>query len=154
MKYAYIFVSLFLHTLVGHSIQANNEPMAVTKIVGADKEVTLMYQIVEGAVNLFYEPTDVIQYKIKDQEGFVAVNTVEVDIYYIGIGKEVEQINPGNYKRFIRKYLPNASELYQRLGKRGFRFENIPSMILYYNKSVVGKSQPLTKSDLAKLRIL
>ena len=52
--------------------------------------------------------------------------------YFIG-GKEVEQITQMNYRQLVEKYLKDSPELYRRLGRFGFRYENVPSMVLYYN---------------------
>lgn len=54
--------------------------------------------------------------------------------YFIGNDEGIEAIYSGNYKELIPQYLKNAPELYSRLGRNGFRFENLPSMIIYYNR--------------------
>lgn len=53
--------------------------------------------------------------------------------YFIG-GDAIEEINLDNYRQLIKKYLANAPEIHQKLGRSGFRHENIPSMIVYYNR--------------------
>lgn len=53
--------------------------------------------------------------------------------YFIG-GDVIEEINFDNYRELIKKYLANAPELHRKLGRSGFRHENIPSMIVYYNR--------------------
>ena len=67
--------------------------------------------------------------------------------FYIGIGSEAEAITPSNYKRLAKKYFETTPELTERIGKRGFRYKNLPSMILYYNK-MTDKKGGLTKDDI------
>ena len=147
MKKLSIFLSFFF--LTGIYLIGNDKPVVVMKIEGEKKRATLMYQTVDGPVKLYYEPADIIVFEDKS----TTITTLEVDLFYIGTNNEVEQINSGNYKRMVKKYLPNAQELHQRLGKRGFRFENLPSMILYYNKNILEKNQPITKTEIAKLLV-
>lgn len=147
MKNVSIFLSLFF--FIGFSLKGSNEPVVVMKVDGENKITTVMFQVVEGAVKLFYEPTDILVFEDRS----TTITTIDVDLFYIGTSNEVEQINSGNYKRLVKKYLPNAPDLHQRLGKRGFRFENLPSMILYYNKNVVGESKPITKAEISKLLV-
>lgn len=149
-KIPHIIILLFC-LFIGSIALANNEPVVVNKIIGNEKEIAVMYLAVDGPVKLFYEPTDVIEYERTNENGFTAIASKEIDLFYIGTGKEVEQINPGNYKRLVQKYLPQATELHKRIGKRGFRFENLPSMVLYYNKHLTGKRTPLTKKEIARI---
>ena len=67
--------------------------------------------------------------------------------FYIGTGKDVELITASNYKQLVKKYFKDSPELVNRLGKRGFRFKNVPSMILYHNKKMANGSL-LTKEDI------
>ena len=142
---------LLLCLFFGTTILANNEPVMVLKVIGNEKEAVYMYQAVDGPIELFFESTEVTEYGRNSENGFFAVATKRVNLFYIGTGKEVERINPGNYKRLIQKYLPNAPELHKRIGKRGFRFENLPSMVLYYNKHKTDNPTPLTKKEVARL---
>ncbi|MEM1220511.1 MAG: hypothetical protein AAGH79_16435, partial [Bacteroidota bacterium] len=48
-------------------------------------------------------------------------------------------LKPGNYKKCIRRYLPEAQDLHRRLGKRGFRYKNVPQMIRFYNRFYLKK---------------
>ncbi len=147
MKKLSIFLSFFF--LIGTSLVGNENPVFVMKKEGENKIATLMYQTVDGPVKLFYEPADVIVFEDRS----TTITTLEANLFYIGTSNEVEQINSGNYKRMVKKYLPNAHELHKRLGKRGFRFENLPSMILYYNKNILEKNQPITKTEIEKLLV-
>lgn len=138
MKNTIFFLGIFL--LLANSVKANDELVVVTKANRNKKEVVVMYKKIDGAVKLFYEPANI-------------ASSIEQNIYYIGFNKEVEEINSRNYKQLIKKYLPEVKDLHQRLGKRGFRYENIPSMILYYNKLITGNIAPFTKSEITRLGI-
>ena len=148
------FSLLFFGLLFGTTIFANNtEPIMVLKVEGEEKKMAYMYQTVDGPIQLFFEIDEVVEYQRDGINGFFAVGTRKVNYLYIGTGtgNEVERISPGNFRRLVRKYLPDATDLHKRIGKRGFRFENLPSMILYYNKHISENPTPLTKQEVAKL---
>lgn len=67
--------------------------------------------------------------------------------FYISIGNNTEIITPSNFKRLAKKYFTATPELAQKIGKRGFRYKNLPSMILYYNKAMANQGG-LTKQDV------
>lgn len=67
--------------------------------------------------------------------------------YFIGYSEaEVEQISPSNFKKIAKKYFANTLELAQNIGKKGFRYKNLPSMILYYNEKMI-EGKAVTKED-------
>lgn len=88
--------------------------------------------IVKGPVNLFvysYVRPETIDTGLR----VVSAGTVEEYRYFLGVNGEVVEINSSNYKKMIKRYLPNAKHLHKRLGKVGFRFQNISSMVEFYN---------------------
>lgn len=91
-------------------------------------------QLEKGAINYYssmqYED-NVIQ---SEPVSFFEKEQIRVQRYFIGTENALEEITSYNYKELIRKYLPNAPDLHKRLGKKGFRFENIRYMIRFYNK--------------------
>lgn len=91
----------------------------------------LAKQLVKGHFNLYVSN----QFEKKRVTGplYRKKKTVFVKRYFLKLGEKVEKITPYNYKRVLKKYLPNAPDLHQRLGKPGFRYANIPSIIRYYN---------------------
>ncbi|MEM6964715.1 MAG: hypothetical protein AAF573_08130, partial [Bacteroidota bacterium] len=103
----------------------------VTLEIGKEKKVAT--HLVKGALNLYavteYE-TD-FQYVNNN-----SINTREIayENYYLEIDNQLLLVHSGNYKKVIKKYLPNAPELHKRLGKVGFRFDNLLYMIEFYNK--------------------
>lgn len=153
MRKISLFIYLFISLLTINALSANTDPVAVMKNENNKQKAAVMYQAVDGLVKLFYEPTEIIEYEDISEEGSLNLTAHNVDLYYIGTDLEVEAITVNNYKRLVKQYLPNATELHRRLGKRGFRFENLPSMVLYYNKRVNGKATPLTKSEINRLFI-
>lgn len=91
-------------------------------------------QLEEGVINFYYS----LQYEPKLQpaggDNFFQGEKIKVERYFLGTEDRLELITATNYKELIKKYLPNAVELHKRLGKKGFRFENVRYMISYYNK--------------------
>lgn len=39
-----------------------------------------------------------------------------------------------NFKRILRKWMDNYSELEERIGKKGFRYKNLPAIVNLYNR--------------------
>ena len=67
--------------------------------------------------------------------------------YFIGYDKvNIEAITPSNFKRIAKKYFSDLPELSGIIGKKGFRYKNLPTIILFYNKRIT-KQGALTKRD-------
>ena len=67
--------------------------------------------------------------------------------YFIGYDNvDVEAITPSNFKRIAKKYFSDLPELSASIGKKGFRYKNLPTIILFYNKRIT-KQGALTKQD-------
>ncbi|MEM6319901.1 MAG: hypothetical protein AAF960_19675 [Bacteroidota bacterium] len=64
-----------------------------------------------------------------------------------------ELITPANFRKLAKKYFADTPELSKRIGKRGFRYENLPFMILYHNKSIK-KGNPLTIADVKQWNLI
>ena len=93
-----------------------------------DGAVIVVQPLITGAVGLFREP-------VGRSEVIVAGRSVVVTHFRHYIGREeIEEIRPENYRILIEKYLVNAPELHEKLGRLGFRYENVPSMIIFYNR--------------------
>ena len=109
----------------------------------ADGEKIVVEPLIIGAVSLYRQAYEESQVRLE-------VIGPELHVirhrYFIG-GDVIEEINFDNYRPLIKKYLANAPEILQKLGRSGFRYENIPSMIVYYNR--FKSEEPLaTKYDL------
>lgn len=67
--------------------------------------------------------------------------------YYIGFDNDhVEAITPTNFKRMAKKYFANVPELAEMIGKPGFRYKNLPTIILFFNKKIA-ENKGITKED-------
>jgi len=97
-------------------------------------------QLVKGQLNLYVSHRS----ELKRVTGplYRKRKTVFVKRYFIKYQKQVEKVSPYNYKRVLKKYLHRAQELHTRLGKLGFRYGNIPSIVRYYNQFVVPEFYP------------
>ena len=133
----------FNHT----SLLGNNDSTLVKPAKDkAPAEVSMNLEI-DGTIKLYstlkediYEETEETA-PIKD-EGFINWVLNPDKDFYIGFGEEVEAITPTNFKRLAKKYFSSSPELAKRIGKRGFRYKNLPSMIIFFNKG------GLTKDDI------
>ncbi len=93
-----------------------------------DGRQVLVEPIVEGTMGLYREKVG----EEFDDRGFQIPSNASFR-YWIG-SAVVTEVNSANYKSAVRMYMPEAKDLHKRLGKAGFRFENLPSMVIYYNR--------------------
>jgi hypothetical protein len=132
MKYALnilTFVTFSLLTLPFASVQANNNPVTLM-IEGV---ATPAVHLVAGEINLYVVYRTEVQ-MIPVNDFHYRTGTVESSTFFIGVGEQLEELKPSNYKKIIRRHLANAPYLHKHLGKPGFRYENIPYMIEFYNR--------------------
>lgn len=126
---------------------SNNGIVYVTKVENKKKVVVPMTLEITGDLNMFsmsLTQTELVQVsETKFRE--IEINTNKE--YYLGNGQEVEVVTPTNLKKLAKKYFVDTPELLKRIGKRGFRYENLPSMVLYHNK-LKKEGKPLTKKDI------
>lgn len=119
---------VFMFSSMPQHILANNDVVMIrvgNGYVAAD-------HIVKGPLNLFvysYERPETIDTGLR----VVPAGTVREQRFFLGVNGEVIEITSGNYKKIIKRHLPNAKDLHKRLGKVGFRFQNISSMVEFYN---------------------
>lgn len=137
--------ALFL--ILASKINASNDPVIVIVTEGKKKEVAVMLTEIDGPVQLFSLSNQIEE--IVHINGLVSRKVVMGmnKEYYIGQNRQVELITEKNFKSILKKYLVSSPEIHDRLGKRGFRFENLPFMILFHNKRVT-KGVPLTRNDV------
>ena len=117
------------------------------RIEGDKAEIAVMIPEITGPVQLFSANRQVektVQINATTTRRIIVETYKD---YYIGSRHRVELITEGNYKAMIHKYLKETPEVLERLGKRGFRYENLPFMILFHNKKLT-KGSPLTKADV------
>lgn len=140
-------------TLINGKLIGSNEPIS-TGIEGIEPMELSMNIEINGAIKLYsvlkedIELIDTEMVTVADKLGtnsewHLAYNKD----YYIGYSDtNIEAITPSNFKRIAKKYFANAPELASSIGKKGFRYKNLPTIILYYNKQIVA-GEALTKAD-------
>lgn len=131
-----------------------NNPTFLKKIKNS-KETKLLLLEIDGPIQLFSKITDTYEIVEVNENSFREISTGVVKEYYIGTDKEevVEFVIPANFKKVAKKYFADTPELAKRIGKRGFRYENLPFMILYHNK-LVDKGETLTAADVKQWNLL
>lgn len=111
----------------------------------------LAKHLVKGDMNLYvsnqYEEKKVFGPKYRKHK------TVYVKRYFLKFRNQVEKVTPYNYKKILKRYLPNAPELHRRLGKPGFRYENLPSIIRYYNEFRTPELEPKETPNSPQLEL-
>lgn len=124
------FITLSLLIWSGPELQANNNNPITLMIKGV---ATPAQHLVAGEINLYVVKLEEIQ-MIPVNEFHYRNAIVESSTFFIGVEGEIEELKPSNYKKIIRRHLANAPYLLKHLGKPGFRYENIPYMIEFYNR--------------------
>lgn len=107
---------------------ANNDLV----MIRVDNGLVAAEHMVKGPLNLFvhsYLRPETIDTGLR----VVAAGTVKEQRFFLGLNGKVVEITSSNYKKMIKRYMPNAKHLHKRLGKVGFRFQNLSSMIEFYN---------------------
>jgi hypothetical protein len=88
----------------------------------------------KGPVNLYRGITYETTFTASRNGLYAEREQNRVERFFIGTEDALEEVTHYNYKMLIKKYLPNARELHKRLGRVGFRFENVRYMVQFYNK--------------------
>ena len=135
-------------------LSSTNNPVILKKTKNS-KELTLLLLEIDGPIQLFSKVTDTYEIVEVNENSFREISTGVIKEYYIGTDKEevVEYVIPANFKKVAKEYFADTPELAKRIGKRGFRYENLPFMILYHNK-LVGKGETLTVADVKQWSLL
>lgn len=146
-----ILLLLAASILSNLTLLGNNDTISLKKVDKEPVKVSMDLEI-NGAIKLYSvlkdnseESTEII-YTTSDDAFINWVLHPDKD-FYISDGSEIEMITPSNFKRMAKKYFAANPKLVERIGKRGFRYKNLPSMIMYYNK-MMAKEGGLTKEDI------
>lgn len=126
-----ILLGGFVFMLSFCALQAHavlNDPV----LIRVDNGFIMAEHRVKGPLNLFVH-SFLKQDFIETSSHTVGVGMVKAERFFLSAGGDVVEITPVNYKKKIKKYLPNAPALHKRLGRAGFRFENLTSMVKFYN---------------------
>ena len=121
----------------------------LTRIITHNGAMVWAEPIVEGYISLYREPISFGETSILDQENS-KLNFSQSSLtyrYWIG-DHQLVMINDLNYRNVIKGKLKAAEDLHQKLGKKGFKFENTPSMVLYYNSFY--SNEPFTPNKLKR----
>ncbi len=148
-----IILLLSITIILSQTTLLGNEDSIIVTTIEDEKILEISMDLeINGTIKLYsvlkediYEETEKST-PIKDEKFIKWVLNPDKD-FYIGIGQEAEAITPGNFKRLAKKYFSNSPELVERIGKRGFRYRNLPSMIIFFNK-MMAKEGGLTKNDI------
>ena len=108
--------------------RANNDLV----MIRVENHLLKAEHVVKGPLNLYvytYMKPETIDTGLRT----VAAGVSEAKRYFLGVDGKIVEVSPSNFKRAVKQYLPNAKYLHKRLGKVGFRFENLASMIKFYN---------------------
>lgn len=148
MKHRIIFFLVAIILMSGNLV-ANTEivleadrPMEVSMTVEINGAIKL-YSVLKEEIELI--DTEIIEEADKENTNnwHLAYNRD----YFIGYNDaKVEAITPSNFKRIAKKYFENIPGLTASIGKRGFRYKNLPTIIAYYNKQII-EGKTLTKAD-------
>lgn len=152
MKKIIVFLGLLL-PMMNVNIWANNGVVYVTKIENKKKIVVPMVLEIDGDIKMYSmqtSETEIVQINEAVIREVIIENQKE---YYLGHGLEAEIVTVGNFKKVAKRYFSDTPDLVKRIGKRGFRYENLPSMVLYHNK-LKSKGRPLTKMDIKHWTLL
>lgn len=125
-----IFISFAL--LLGTAALGSTTPSDPVTII-CDGRAIQAKLLEKGSVN-FFESTHFENQLVSVHPTSLQTEQVPINRYFLGNDQGVEEVTSDNYKAMVKKYLPNAPELHKRLGKFGFRFENIRYMVQFYNK--------------------
>ena len=128
MKSLFYFCFYLLIGIISPPLLANNPPTTLE----VDGKVLPAEHTINGKIDLYtvYFPEE----KIVVVNGQVQVRKVYNKLRYcLVIGSEIKVLTPYNYKRMLKRCLPNATYLHRQLGKTGFQYQNIVYMIEYYN---------------------
>ena len=122
------FYLVLIYSLALNPLLANIDSTAIV----CKGEIIDCTVLIDGTMKLFV--TNYYRKAMVDHALVLKWDSVKVTRYFLKTSGSVEEINTNNYKKMITRLLPDAPELHKRLGRRGFRFENVPYMVQYYNR--------------------
>lgn len=123
------FILVLLLSLIGDMQAQSNSKEVVVNLSGQRLK---LLQETSGLLILFshtYMQREVRQVS----HHFEELVETEQQRYFLFLRGNLLEVTPHNYRSVVREYLPLATDLHKRLGKRGFRYENLVQMVDYYN---------------------
>lgn len=135
-------LSLIYNQILSDSFIQKKVPTTCGRLIWAEP-------IIAGEISLYRE--GYVEESL-EQIGINWYTTENKIAYRYWIGKDLlTEVNSTNYRALVKKYLPEASKLHKKLGKYGFRFENLPSMVLYYNNFFGNETDVVYNMDQLKM---
>jgi|GEM_PF-7127203 len=129
LSFRFVQLSVFGVLLLLPSFGSANNDLVMIRV---GNNLLKAEHVVKGPLNLYvytYMKAETIDTGLRT----VAAGVSEAKRFFLGVDSKIVEISPSNFKRAIKQYLPNAKYLHKRLGKVGFRFENLASMVKFYN---------------------
>ena len=108
----------------------------ITKTIINGQEVNVS-PVVEGIMNLYFRMIPISQANLYNPY-FPYNEPAEVPQFFIGKA-ELIRIDEWNYERVIKQLMQDRPALIKKLGRQGFRFENLKQMVAFYNKEQTKK---------------
>lgn len=131
MKISILLLALFTFPSLFGPVYAHKEGGTIENAVlksRTDGKMIVVQPVIAGVVGLYRQAYE------REEVDVLGIPTVVTRFrYYLG-KDQIEEISRDNYRELVRKYLVEAPELHRKLGRIGFRYENVPSMIIYYNR--------------------
>jgi len=147
-----IIVLLVVMTLINGLLIGNNDPIEVNTEEDKRIEVSMTMEVY-GAVQLYSvlkEEIELINTEVIEEPGKENRNNWHLAYnrdYFIGYNdNKVEAITPINFKQLAKKYFADLPILAASIGRKGFRYKNLPTIILYYNKQII-QGKTIIKED-------
>lgn len=109
----------------------------LTKTIINGQQVNV-FPVVEGMMNLYFRMIPISEANLYNPY-FPYNEPAEVPQFFVG-KSELIRIDEWNYERVIKQLMQDRPALIKKLGRQGFRFENLKQMVSYYNKEQTKKS--------------
>lgn len=128
MKNLIVLFAIFL--LLGTTFASSTDTIVKETTKGKWIEVEVLS---EGNINMFSHESQVIPTTIPEDpfEDYTKTYTT----FFISKGEnELVEIKISNYKDVLKNQMKDNPELASRVGQKGYKFQDLESMILQYNK--------------------
>ena len=103
----------------------------ITKTILNGQQVKVA-PLVEGVISLYYRMIPISEANLYTPF-FPDNEPAEVPQFFVG-KEELMRIDEWNYESIIKQVMKDTPELTKRLGRQGFRFENLKQMVIFYNQ--------------------
>jgi hypothetical protein len=121
---------ILLGLIIGFSLNSFSNP--VVKKTTKGKQL-LMDIVLEGSIDLFSIESEVLKSTIPEDPMEDYFET-KITLYVCNInGDEVTKLTSSNYKKVLSAYCDGKTELLEKIGKKGYRFNDIQKIIQEYN---------------------